>query len=246
MHPILCQIGTFTIYSYGAMVAVAVVVCTFLLQHDARRKHWDPNVMVDLVFWVSVAGIIGSRLFFIILHVHYFLQHPLEVFYLHQGGLAWQGGLILSTVVGVLFIRYHKLPLLKTLDFVIPYAALGQSLGRIGCFFNGCCHGKPWGQGMYFPVHQQTLHPTQLYSAINLFLIFVILKIGQARHVVEGRIFCWYFILASFERLIVQFFRADYEPIILGLGIFQLINVAMIFLAFYADIYLLHRARRRA
>lgn len=245
MHPILCQIGTLTIYSYGAMVAVAVLVCTFLLQLDARRHHWDPDLMVDLVFWVAIFGIIGSRIFFVILNAPYFLQHPLEIVFLHQGGLAWQGGLILATAAGATFIYYKKLPLLKTLDFVIPYAALGQSLGRVGCFFNGCCQGKAWEHGIYFPVHQATLHPTQLYSAVNLLAIFIVLKLCQSRNKTDGRIFVWYFILASLERFVVQFFRADYDPIFLGLGVFQLINVVMVALAIYADIYLLRHARRR-
>ena len=245
MHPILCQIGTLTIYSYGAMIALAVLVCTFFLQLEARRRHWDPEIMIDLVFWVAVFGIIGSRIFFVILNAAYFFQHPVEILYLHQGGLAWQGGLILATAAGISFIRFKKMPILKTLDFVIPYAALGQSLGRVGCFFNGCCQGKEWAHGIYFPVHHATLHPTQLYSAVNLFVIFIILKIYQTRNTIDGRVFVWYFILASLERFIVQFFRADYEPFFLGLGIFQLITVALITLAIYADLYLLRHARRR-
>lgn len=244
MHPILCKIGPVPIYSYGAMMAVAAIVCGFLLCRAAKENHVNPDTMLDFIFWIVLAGIVGSRLLFIFLNLGYFIRHPLEVFFIHQGGLAWQGGMILSTIVGALFIRLHKMPILKTLDLVIPYAALGQAIGRIGCFLNGCCYGREWAQGIYFPVHEARLHPTQLYSAVNLFVIFLVLKAWQKRNSVDGRIFTWYFILSASERFVVQFFRADYNPIFLGLGVFQIINILTLAAAIYGDVYLLRRTRK--
>lgn len=244
MHPIICQIGSLTIYSYGAMMAVAAIVCSLLLQHDAKKNHLNPDFAIDLILWVVISGVAGSRLFFVLLNLSYFSKHPLEILFLHQGGLAWQGGLIFATAAGVGFIYYKKMPLLRTLDFVIPYAALGQAIGRLGCFLNGCCQGREWVHGIYFPIYDARLYPTQLYSAANLLIIFFILKIFQSRNTVEGRVFVWYFILASLERFCVQFLRADYDPFFLGLGIFQIINVIMIALAIYGDIYLSRRSRQ--
>ncbi|MCX5681682.1 MAG: prolipoprotein diacylglyceryl transferase [Candidatus Omnitrophica bacterium] len=245
MYPIVCKIGSFTIYAYGAMMAVAAAVCAFLLQREAKKNHINPDIIFDLVFWVVISGIIGSRLFFVFLNLEYFMKNPGEILLINQGGLAWQGGMILGGLTSVWFIRFKKMPLLKTLDFVIPYAALGQAIGRIGCFLNGCCYGKPWIYGIYFPVHDARLYPTQLYSAANLFVIFIILKFYQARNTIDGRVFAWYFILAATERFFVQFLRADYDPIFLGLGIFQIINILTAAAALYGDTYLLRRARRR-
>jgi len=245
MHPIICKIGFLTIYSYGAMMAVAAVVCAFLLQRAAKKNHINPDIIFDLVFWVVISGVVGSRLFFVLLNLGYFLKNPVEIFFINQGGLAWQGGMILAAITSVVFIRLKKMPLLRTLDFVIPYAALGQAIGRIGCFLNGCCYGKEWIHGVYFPVYDVRLYPTQLYSAANLFVIFIVLKFWQARNNIDGRIFAWYFILASAERFVVQFFRADYNPIFLGLGTFQIINILTMAVAIYGDTYLLRRARRR-
>ena len=227
------------------MMALAAIVCSLLLQREAKKNHLDPDLIFDFVFWIVISGILGSRLFFVLLNLEYFTRNPLEIIFLQRGGLAWQGGLIFATLAGIGFIHYKKMPLLKTLDFFIPYAALGQALGRVGCFLNGCCQGREWVHGLYFPVHQAYLHPTQLYSAVNLFIIFVILKFFQSRNKVDGRIFIWYFILASLERFCVQFLRADYNPFFLGLGIFQIINIIMIALALYGDLYLLRRAKRR-
>jgi phosphatidylglycerol:prolipoprotein diacylglycerol transferase len=228
------------------MMALAVLVCSLLLQRESKKNHMDPEMIFDFVFWVVIAGVIGSRLFFVFLNLAYFQENPLEIIFLHHGGLAWQGGLVFATLAGVGFIRYKKMPLLKTLDFVIPYAALGQAMGRIGCLLNGCCQGREWIHGLYFPAEQARLHPTQLYSAINLLIIFFILKWSQSRNKVEGRIFVWYFILASVERFFVQFLRADYNPFFLGLGIFQIINIIIILLALYGDIFLLRRSRCRS
>lgn len=225
-------------------MAFSATVCALLLRRDARKNHMDPDVFLDLLFWVVVAGVVGSRAFFILLNLSYFQKNPTEIILLHHGGLAWQGGLVFAVVAGAGFIRYKKMPLLKTLDFVIPYAALGQAIGRVGCFLNGCCQGQEWAQGIYFPLYHARLHPTQLYSAINLLVIFFILKWCRSRNAVEGRIFCWYLILASLERFVVQFLRADYDPLFLGMGIFQIINLVIIGLAFYGDIFLLRRARR--
>jgi phosphatidylglycerol:prolipoprotein diacylglycerol transferase len=136
-----------------------------------------------------------------------------------------------------------KLPLWPTLDLVVPYAALGQAIGRLGCFLNGCCQGKPVSWGIYFPVHQASLHPTQLYSAASLLLIFVLLKSLRKLNLHAGSLFFWYLILASGERFFVQFLRADYDPVWGGLGVFQIVNVVTILLALviYGNIHLNRR-----
>ena len=95
------------------MMALAVIFCSFLLQRQAKRQGISFDVIFDLIFWVVLFGIIGSRLFFIFLNTQYFLNNPLEVFMLHHGGLAWQGGLILGSLAGLAFIRKKKLQMLR-------------------------------------------------------------------------------------------------------------------------------------
>ncbi|MDP8265460.1 MAG: prolipoprotein diacylglyceryl transferase [Candidatus Aceula meridiana] len=237
MHPILFQIGPVTIYSYGAMLAVALIVCSLLLGQEAKRKGIDPDIIVDLIFWLAAWGIVGSRIFFVILNFSFFKKNLFEILMVHHGGLAWQGGLIFASLAGIIFIKRKKLLFWETLDLVAPYVALGQAIGRIGCFLNGCCYGQPSTCGIYFPVHQDILYPTQLYSSFALILIFVVLKFCQKFNPPHGQIFFWYFILASVQRFFIQFLRADYDPIFLGLGIFQIVNLIILTLAFYGNIY---------
>lgn len=241
MYPILFKIGPLTVYSYGAMLALALVICSFLLQRQAKRQGVNPELIFDFVFWVAVFGILGSRIFFIFLNLSYFSDNLLEMIMIHHGGLAWQGGLILGSLAGFLFIKKKKMPFWQTVDLIVPYIALGQAIGRIGCFLNGCCYGKQADWGIFFPVHDLILQPTQLYSSASLFVIFFALKYFQNKKLSSGTIFILYLILASTQRFFIQFLRADYNPIFLNLGIFQIVNICVVFLAAYGYIYFKYR-----
>ncbi len=238
MFPTLLKLGPITIHSYGLMLAVGVVICSFLLSRDAKRFNLNADMVFDLVFWAVVGGIVGARLFFILLNISFFIQNPLEIIMIQNGGLSFQGGLIVGSLASVWFVRRKKLPLLLVLDLAAPYLALGQSVGRVGCFLNGCCYGRevPWG--IYFPVHDAHLHPTQLYSTTGLLIIFGILKMYQKQVLTpssaqpaSGRVFILYLMLAATFRFGVEFFRADHNTLFLGLSVFQYVCLGLILTA---------------
>lgn len=233
MYPIICQIGSLTVYSYGFMLAVAVFVCTYFLQKEAKRKNINPDTVVDLVFWIIAGGIVGCRIFYIFLNLSFFIENPSEIFMIHHGGLAWQGGLILGAATAFVLIRRKGLPVLGTLDLFVPYLALGQAIGRIGCFLNGCCYGKEVSWGIYFPVHHARLQPTQLYSALGLLALFFVLKKYNESHKKAGETFVFYLILASLLRFTVEFFRADHTNVFFGLSIFQIVCLCIMMAALY-------------
>src|SRR5580698_10366728 len=209
MHPILFTIGPITIYSYGVMLATAVLVCTYFLSLDAKRHHISQETAYDLVFWCLLFGFIGARIFYIYIAWDYYSNNLWEIPMLQKGGLAWQGGFLGGALAGVWFARRRKLSLRPLLDLAAPYIALGQSIGRVGCFFNGCCYGKPVAWGIYFPTHDARLIPTQLFETVGLFIIFLILKKAQTKPHEAGFIFILYLWLAAIERFIVEFYRAD-------------------------------------
>ena len=231
MHPVICQIGPFTVYSYGVSLAAAVIVCAFFLKGEAKKNNLNPQVLMDFLFIVVISGIVGGRLFYVFLNLPHFLQNPGEVFMLHHGGLAWQGGFISGALAAIFVIKKNKMPLLSTVDMVAPYIALGQSIGRIGCFFNGCCYGQEVSWGIYFPVHQARLHPTQIYDSLGLFFIFLVLRKFQSVRKKEGEVFVLYLLLAAFLRFFVEFYRADHEIFLFGLSIFQVVSVGFILAA---------------
>jgi len=228
MFPIICQIGPVTIYSYGVMMAISVIVCSVLLAREAVHYKIHPDIIYDLVFWIVISGIMGARIFYILLNFQFFITNPLEIIMIHHGGLSWQGSLVIGTAVAVWLIKRERLPFLLTLDLMAPYIALGQAIGRIGCFLNGCCYGREVSWGIYFPVHDARLHPTQLYMSAALFAIFFILKRFRNFSKTPGQVLVLYFILASGQRFIVEFFRADHEPLWLNLSIYQYVALGIL------------------
>jgi len=227
MHPILFVIGPLTVYSFGFMLAAAVLLCSFLMSRDAARIGIARDTVYDFVFWVALSGILGARIFYVLLNFDFFINTPSEFFQIQHGGLAWQGGLIIGFAAALFYLKLKKLPVLKFLDLASPYAALGQAIGRVGCFLNGCCHGQPVIWGPYFPEHQAHLHPTQIYESIGLIVVFFVLrKFNRADHS-PGRAAVLYLMAAALLRFVVQFFRYDYDPVLFGLGIFQWICVAV-------------------
>lgn len=242
MYPIIFEIGPLKVYSYGLMIAVAFLVCIFLARKDAPHYNLDPDKIYDLSFFILVSGIIGGRVLYVSLNLPYYLENPLEIIMLHHGGLVWFGAFSLALISGVIFLKKNDLPTLKTLDFLSPYIALGQAIGRIGCFLNGCCYGRPAKWGIYFPVHEEKLIPTQLLSSLYLLIIFLTLIALRKKSLKSGLIFFLYLTLYSTGRFIIEFLRADSPRSFFGLTIFQLISI----LLFSGSIYAILRIKNRS
>lgn len=227
MFPTICKIGPVTIQSYGLMLAVAAVVCGLLLARDAARSGIAKDIIFDLMFWIVLCGIAGARVFFVILNWGYFIEYPVEIVMIQNGGLAWQGGLLAGGLTAWRFMRLKQLRPWMMLDLMAPYIALGQSIGRIGCFLTGCCYGRPVSWGLYAPIQDDHLHPTQLYAVGALFMVFGILKIYQKRPRREGQVFALYLILAAAQRFVIEFFRGDHMHTLLGLSVYQWVTIGI-------------------
>lgn len=240
MFPVICTIGPFSVYSYGLMLAVAVIVCSLFLNRDTRAFNIPPGIISDFIFWVVLGGIMGARAGFILLNLDFYINNPGEMIMIQNGGLAWQGGFFAGIVVAAGYIRKKHLPFLITIDLIAPYLALGQAIGRVGCFLNGCCYGRPVSAGIYFPVHDARLHPTQLYATLGLVIVFFILKRFQriskthgreagrpAGRIGTGQVFGLYLILSSTQRFINEFFRGDHTATLWGLSIFQIVALVI-------------------
>ena len=229
MLPEICHIGPFTVYAYGLMLVWAFFVSTHLACRQAKKTGIDPDKIFNLCFYVFITGIIGSRVLFVLNNYVYYLEHPLEIIMLQRGGLAIFGGIIFGSVFAWVFLKRNKMGLLATLDLLAPFIALGQAIGRIGCFLNGCCYGKASAFGIYFPNSGQVLIPTQLYSSLLMFLIFFVLRFMQERKHLPGQILYCYFFFYSIKRFSIEFFRNDSPRIFHGLTIFQILSLVFFF-----------------
>ena len=108
MHPVLFKIGPLTIYTYGVFVACGFIFGISLALRQARKEGYDPQTILDLVFYIIVAGIIGSRLFYIAQNLAFYRNSPLSAFMIWEGGLVFHGGLLLAIPVGWILIKKHN------------------------------------------------------------------------------------------------------------------------------------------
>jgi phosphatidylglycerol:prolipoprotein diacylglycerol transferase len=217
MHPILFRIGNFEIHTFGVMLAIAFAVGLWVAMKRAQWFGISPEKISDLAILLLEAGVVGSRLLFVLEEWQDYEGHFFEIFNLRQGGLSISGGLILAFFAGLWFVWKNKLDFWKTADVLAPALALGMGLGRIGCFFNGCCVGTPshlpWA--FVFPANPRYFgprHPTQLYEMI-LDLSIAALLLLAFKKAKPGVAFLWCAILVSFARFLVEFLRADAIPV---------------------------------
>jgi phosphatidylglycerol:prolipoprotein diacylglycerol transferase len=230
MHRILFEIGPVTVYSYGLLVAAGFLIASVMILSDSRKLGLARDSVFDCLIAILAGGIVGGRLLFVALHWQYYFESPLSIFMLTEGGMAFHGALGGALLAGIITARIKKLPFWKTADLIAPYIALGQAIGRIGCFLNGCCYGKitTSGIGVMFPGESVLRVPTQIYSSFFLLILFIILIKLRSRGIFSGFVFSMYIILYSIFRFFIEFFRGDNPAVLYGLTLAQLISIFLI------------------
>ncbi len=230
MYPVLFHIGPFTIHTYGVLIATAFLVGITLAAREGKRKGIDPERMMDLGLYILIAAIVGSRLFQVAVEHKYFFQHPLEIIKIWKGGLAFYGGFIGALLAGIWYLKRHKMPVWKVGDALAPSIALGQAIGRIGCFSAGCCYGLPtnvpWAVTFTAPgtlaIPGVPLHPTQLYESFSMFILFAVLWAFRKKIKFDGQLFWIYVMSYSVIRFIIENYRGDVERGFIQMGGFDL------------------------
>ena len=227
MFPELFSIGPLTLHTYGLFVAIGLVAGIFITIPIGRSLGIDFQKVMDMGLIIIITGIIGSRLAYVLMNFSYYKTNPVDIIKLWNGGLVFSGGLIAVLLVAVWYARQIGLSMWQMGDLWAPGAAIGQAIGRIGCFMAGCCYGRPtdmpWGvvftdTRSLIPedMLNMPLHPTQLYSSLSGFIIFIILMILNTKKRFEGQVLLWFLILHSTGRLLIERFRGDDRGLILG------------------------------
>jgi phosphatidylglycerol:prolipoprotein diacylglycerol transferase len=237
MYPVLFRIGPFAVHTYGVFVAMAFLSAIALALREARRVGEDADHILDLCFYMLIAAIVGSRVLYVVIDWPTFQQDPVEIIRIWHGGLVFYGGFIAALLTAFWYTKKKGIPLWKTADILAPPVAFGQFVGRIGCFFAGCCYGRvcdlPWAVTFTDPESLApkgiALHPTQLYSSLNALLVFVVLVLLRRIKSFEGQIFWMYVLLYGLSRSILEFFRGDERGTLVAdmVSTSQLIGVIM-------------------
>ena len=251
MHPILFTIGEkITIYGYGLMIALGMITCVVVAYLRAGKRYGtDPDILFNCALIGIVSGMIGAKLTYWIVE---FLKDPKGFDFVWQlknftAGFVVYGGLILGVLCCWFYVKkIKKKSFLKIFDIAAPSIAIGQGIGRIGCFLAGCCFGKeiPAGHwlsfiGVVFPNEALCeapagvlLWPTQLMSVAGDLLLAVFLIWYTDRERFAGEVSVLYIGLYAIGRFLIEFLRGDEVRGFVGfLSTSQFIAVIMLVLA---------------
>jgi phosphatidylglycerol:prolipoprotein diacylglycerol transferase len=219
MHPILLQLGPLTLRTYGALIALAFLGALRLAKRGAEKRAIPEKFLMDLAIVLVFAGIIGARLLYVLLNASFYLAHPLDAFKVWEGGLVFYGGFLTAAAAGVVYARRHKVPVAKLADCLAPALALGQGIGRWGCFLAGCCYGKPttlpwsvtFNDAASLAPLNVPLHPTQLYEALGNLVIawFLFTRLVKKPDAPQGQVFWLYVLCYGLLRFAVEIVRGD-------------------------------------
>lgn len=219
MHPELFSIGNFTIHTYGFMIMIGATLGFFYMTNSVKKELGiEREKIQNLAILIILAAFIGGKLFFYLENPSYYFSSFDNMKRNFRTGFVFYGSLLFAIPITVWFFKKEKWPLWPMMDRLAITACIIHGMGRLGCFFAGCCHGvptdMPWGVTFTDPVSQAeplhtALHPTQLYSATLIFSILVTLLMFRRHKRFEGQLFFIYIILYALGRGVIEIFRGD-------------------------------------
>jgi phosphatidylglycerol---prolipoprotein diacylglyceryl transferase len=242
MYPILFEPFGYPISTFGVMMAIGFLVAAWHTGIRLREYGLDPELASTILLYAMVGGVLGSKLYFAV-DESLRTGIPMSELFFSRAGITWYGGLIGGTLAVALGCRIHGLPIRVVANSVAVAAALGQALGRVGCFLVGDDYGRPtdvpWG--IAFPEGSPPtfvpVHPTQLYEAAWLLLVAGLL--WRRRHR-SPFLFGEYLALNGLGRFFIEILRVN--PVMaLGLTQPQWIGLGLVFLGVLGWLY--HRGR---
>lgn len=254
MDPILIKLGPLTLRWYGLLIAIGFWVAYWLFQKRAARLGLKEGEIANFMLLLFVSGILGARVYYVIWNwKQFFAANPREIFMIQHGGLVFFGGFLAACVVLIFWARWKKQSIALFADALALPLVVGQAIGRLGCFMNGCCYGRecsyPWAVRLNSPpeIAGIPVHPTQLYEFVGLLdIALALVVIGKmARY--PGQVALSYCLLYSTLRFVVEFFRGDVPHDIFGrFTLAQIVCMGIFLVAWFLAARLSYGAHRMA
>ncbi|GAQ94386.1 phosphatidylglycerol:prolipoprotein diacylglycerol transferase [Thermodesulfovibrio aggregans] len=251
ISPEIVKIGPLSIRWYGLMYLIGFICSYLIVKREIKRRglRVEKDFLENLYFYLILGLLLGARLGYVIFYnLPYYINHPLEVFAIWQGGMSFHGGLIGVIVSAWLFTKAKKFDFFTLTDMLVLTAPIGLGLGRIGNFINGELYGRitdvPWA--MVFPEGGPLpRHPSQLYeAALEGFALFVILWFLKDKFNRSGIVSSLFLILYGLFRFFVEFFREPDPQIGYILGIFTMGQVLCSIMIVSGSGLLFYRSRK--
>ncbi len=239
MDPIMFSIFGIDIYWYSVFILIGIIIGMILLEKEAKKFKYPPDLIFNICFWAIIIGIIGARLYYCLFNFSYYKNNLLEIFAIWNGGLAIHGGLIAGLLTVIFLAKKHHLNFLKLLDMAIPSLILAQAIGRWGNFFNSEAHGIATTYTQLkdllipeFIIEGMELGgiyylPTFYFESLWCLLGFIILLIiRKLKYIKIGATTCIYLIWYSLGRFFIEAWRTD-SLMLGGFKVAQIISIIM-------------------
>ncbi len=241
MSSVAFSIGNFDVAWYSIYILVGVILGGLLFLLEAKKYEIDMDFSVNLIFWAVIFGIIGARAYYVLFNLDYYMDSPMEILEVWNGGLAIHGGII-GGLLFILFYTYkYKVRVLKITDMAVVSLIIAQAIGRWGNFFNQEAHGPAVLRSVlenmkFIPqfiingmnIGGEYFHPTFYYESLWCFLGFIVLLLVRKfyKYLKVGQLTGIYLIWYSVGRFFIESLRTDS----LMLGNFKMAQVISIFL----------------
>lgn len=228
------NIGPVTFHMYGIMIAIGVLVAYILCEYRAKKRELDVDIIFGILWCVMIGGVIGSRLLYYIVSIKEIME-DISIIWDFSTGFVVYGFIIGGVAASYIYCKIKKVSALKYFDLIMPEVALAQGIGRIGCFFAGCCYGRPTDSifGIAFKHSEYApngvkLIPTQLISSAGDFVIAGVLFLYAKKDRADSGVGALYMILYGIGRFLVEFLRSDYRGNIGVMSTSQFISVIVV------------------
>ncbi|MDY0408875.1 prolipoprotein diacylglyceryl transferase [Virgibacillus soli] len=221
---VFIQIGSFSIYWYGVIIAAGAFIGLYLATREANRLGLKKDTMVDLVVFAIPIAIIFARIYYVIFEWESYAGRPWwHVIAIWEGGIAIHGALIGSVLTAIVFAKIRKVSFWQLADIAAPSLILGQAIGRWGNFMNQEAHGGAISEAAYQNFHQYLpdfimnqmcidgvyYYPTFLYESIWNVLVFILLIWLRRKNLFRGELFLTYIMSYSVGRFFIEGMRTD-------------------------------------
>lgn len=212
LGPVLFQWGQFAIPTYGVLLTIAFLSYTFIAWKRGKEEIITSTELFDALFFSAIFGLIGARVYYALFNLDRFGSDIISYVAIVQNvGLSFHGALIGGILGLFIFCRYKKWSFWKISDLLIVGLPLAQAIGSIGCLASSCSYGKPsrvpWA--IELPGLVEKRHPTQIYEAVALLILFYILVKLSGKKRSPGFLTLTYLILWGIERFTIEFVRGD-------------------------------------
>ena len=213
ISPEIVNFGPFHLRWYGLCVALGMLAGYLLMAVRSKRYQLDASKCADIVFAGMLFGLAGARLEYVRREwATQFEGNFVQIFKIWEGGLSFQGGLILAAVAIVVMCLWRKWSVLKTADLITPALLLGHAFGRVGCFLNGCCFGKVYDGfcAVSYPFLRNSVFPIQLVESLFCLLLCGFFLLLERKNKMASCFFPLYMVLYSIGRFFIEYGRGDY------------------------------------